>query len=440
MIVCKFVLPTGGVCNFENADDAEWCGNCGEKLEWYGEKVVQTEPERVAVVPDEEEAGRGGLIERVKSAFNSGGDDASRGTVTTGVEDAPIVIPEASPSSPAPADTGGRRDAGTAASPAPHPDAPAGASSHVVPSTDQPKATVPTEEKGAAKPVVKRPKPPKPKPGDLICGACGLPNDPTRNFCSRCGTSLKEAKRVKVPWWRRVFTRHHKAVPLDDTTSGSGRPSSVRAPRPRVKNLLAKLVLFALFGTIIAGFAVPSLRSMAIDWYQSARDFLFPNNVPVNVVSAMATSDVGLCDAAGKNVNAERNHCPFHAFDDFSNTYWAEGAPGPGVHQYLLARFQDPVDPAKIQIMIGADDFRAYARPLMLRITMRNAAGNDVKFDVGDETVRSWDWRLLDKADVQELSLSAQDVKSIKFEIIEVRRGQQFSAAAIRDVEFWSVE
>ncbi len=425
MIVCKFVLPTGGVCNFENADDAEWCGNCGEKLEWYGEKVVQTEPEHLAVVADEEPR-PGGLVERVKSALNIGGDEESRGRVTTGVEEAPVVIPEESPPSQGRVDTAGGRDIATDASSVQQTDVPAEASLRAKPSADQPQATVPTEEKAVAKPVVKRPKPPKPKPGDLICGACGLSNDPTRNFCSRCGTSLKEAKSVRAPWWRRVFHRRGRSLPVDDTTGSTARPKAARAPRPRVKNFLAKFVMLALFGAVIAGFAVPSLRSTAIGWYESARGVLFPQFDEVHPMSASASSKVGKCDDGGNGLNFEKDHCPFDAFDGVTDSFWAESASDVGLHQTLTANFQNPFDLAKIRIVIGTkEDFNTFARPSELRVTLWNKFDKPIKFESSGEKVWSLRWELDDTSDVQEVSLAAQDVSRATFEILHVKRGSQ---------------
>jgi hypothetical protein len=50
-------------------------------------------------------------------------------------------------------------------------------------------------------------------PGDLICGECGESNAPARNFCSRCGTSLRDAVVAGTPWWRRIVpTRKRKAM------------------------------------------------------------------------------------------------------------------------------------------------------------------------------------------------------------------------------------
>lgn len=423
MIVCKFELPAGGVCNFENADDAEWCGNCGEKLEWYGERVIAAVPEPVVVVEDQDER-PAGLVQRVKSALNIGGEEDTSGKVATDVADAPVVIPEASPSTRA--DTGAPSDVG----------GPSRSDQQTVPSSvalpdertrDQPKATLPTDERGAPKPVVKRLKPPKAKPGDLICGACGTPNDPSRNFCSRCGTSLKEAQVVKVPWWRRIFHRRDRSVPIDDTASAAAtRPEAARAPQPRVKNFLAKLVIFALFGAVIAGFAVPSLRSMAIGWYESVRDVLFPAYDEVEPMSASASSHIGRCDDAGKGIDLEKDHCAFDAFDAVTDTFWAEGAPDTGLHQMLTADFQQAFDLAKIRIVVGSkDEFNTFARPNELRVTVRNKANKQIKFVADGRKVWSMRWELEDTPATQEVSLTAHNVSHVTFEILRVRRGSQ---------------
>jgi hypothetical protein len=443
MIVCKFVLPSGGVCNFENPDDAEWCGNCGEKLEWYGEKVVETKPEPAVTVIADEGSATPGIVERVKTALGHGDEEDRPATVATSTRDAPVIVPEAAPEMDAPGaastpKTGNAAPAGETRTRA-EPSAPEDTSLRRPP-TDQPKSTLPGQEKGDAKPTVKRPKPPQAKPGDLICGACGLPNDPSRNFCARCGTSLKEAKVAKIPWWRRVFHRRNRSAPIDDSTSSATRPSAGRAPRPRVKNFIAKVAMFALFGTVIAGFAVPSLRSQAIDWYHSALDRLFPNYDPVKAEMGEATRQPEVCaDAEAKT--AVSDHCPIAAFDGSLTSYWVETKDRAGVEQSLTATFQRPTDLDRIVISIGAPppDYETYGRPQVLSVTVMGGGGPK-KFDFDGGHVASAVWDLTDTADEQQLALHAEGVKRIEFTIKRVYRGQDSSEqTAIRDIEFWQI-
>lgn len=77
MIVCT-------QCGYDNEDSDVFCGSCGGFLEWEGQKVAP-EPEQVEPEPvDEPEAGRAGLIERVKEKIGIGEEHAGGGAGADG--------------------------------------------------------------------------------------------------------------------------------------------------------------------------------------------------------------------------------------------------------------------------------------------------------------------------------------------------------------------
>lgn len=71
MIICK-------VCGYENTDDADFCGNCGNYLEWNSERVEpETEPDTEPEPPAEDavEVDRG-LVQRVRELVGLDEDEA----------------------------------------------------------------------------------------------------------------------------------------------------------------------------------------------------------------------------------------------------------------------------------------------------------------------------------------------------------------------------
>ena len=115
------------------------------------------------------------------------------------------------------------------------------------------------------------------QPGDRICGACGEPNDPTRKFCRRCGTSLVEARVVRrrqaalVPADLRRRQKQPKQYAagerIDSMQKGSTKPKpkgiggAIAAGAKSVglvRGLLGLVVLIGIFGYI----GIPSVRGV----------------------------------------------------------------------------------------------------------------------------------------------------------------------------------
>jgi hypothetical protein len=98
-------------------------------------------------------------------------------------------------------------------------------------------------------------------PSDLICGRCGKGNAPTRNFCSRCGTSLAESEVVKTSWWQRLFGRkpkEHKA---------GARPGKGGVRRRVGRAGAARQVGKMIPGVIGIGIAVALALSLRPPWW-----------------------------------------------------------------------------------------------------------------------------------------------------------------------------
>src|SRR4029450_6610819 len=121
----------------------------------------------------------------------------------------------------------------------------------------------PTAPQGRAKPV-KQPPTRKILAGDLICGECGEGNPPARNFCSRCGTTLKDAAVAKRKWWQKLIP-HRKQKSMEAGArpwkTKDGKQKSARTnPFARIFLKLRPIIAALL---LVAGLAIgfsPNLR------------------------------------------------------------------------------------------------------------------------------------------------------------------------------------
>jgi hypothetical protein len=273
-VICK-------TCGQRNDDTATFCGACGAFLEWAGERVETDRAVPATTAP--EPAVLGG--------------------------DAPEPLTEASAARPAGPDS-----------------QPAEAVPDVRTGPSTPQAAVqpaPAEEPAAVKPAVpvSRPAPlkePTPRrgisPGDLICGNCGEGNDPTRRFCRRCGSTLAEATTavpVRLPWWRRLFTR----PPKDPAPAGTRPTPSGRTRRwGCLSSAIARTALVVVVVVVVLFAAVPSLRRQVTRDATRVRRDIDPNHPKIALQSATATGSGG---------------CPAPNVQDNSTVYWfTHGASG----------------------------------------------------------------------------------------------------------------
>jgi hypothetical protein len=115
--------------------------------------------------------------------------------------------------------------------------------------------------------------------------------------------------------------------------------------------------------------------------------------------------------------------------DGASNTYWAEGVPGPGVDQIVTIHFAEPTDLDKIIITSGAsgdDPFLSQPRPKKLHIVYNTGGGMDLD--------------LRDEAEPVTYDLSgAEQVTTVQLQIAAVYPSAQGGEnTAISEVEFRS--
>ncbi len=405
-------------CGFRNGAQDDFCGSCGEFLEFVGERIADAEPEVAdgassaatdvdVVIPETEP-------ERVVAEPAPPHDAAPRSITEpptppppptmstpppTVTEPPPAAITEPAPAAitepaPAPAPTMEPRPAIPKVPPPPEAIQPAAITPQQLPTRRRAKAA-------PAAPVI--------HPGDLVCGECGQGNDAARRFCRSCGASLVGAA-VSTPerrrWWHR-FRRKPEVHLAGDRPMQRG---------PSLAGRIAKGVLGLAVVAAIVGLAGP-WRSNVTDAFHSARKKVAPKFQPVNPVKAEASSSLS-------------GHGPELAIDTGSNTWWAEGAKGNGEGQRISVFFAQPVDLGKIGFTIGAagDQFLALPRPHDLHITMQGPA---------DKPPAAKDLSVVDKPDFQNFDLTGDAVTRLDIEIRSVYPGQSGSTCAITDIQFF---
>jgi hypothetical protein len=316
MIICK-------ECGNQNADDDQFCGSCSAFLEWSGEKIAPDVPEPEPVVEDE--ADKAGLVTRIKHAISGpdlppppdGGATSAPGGLAS-----PTGTPAAAPTAASTAAAAGASAATAGAARAPATAEEKAAALVAKPEAIEartPQAQTPQAAKARPKPV-KQPPTRKINPGDLVCGACGEGNDPARNYCRRCGTSLAEIVPIKKKWWQR--SKKPKTVAAGTRPGQPGRSGGDMGKKGRIaagkastglSNVRRILALLAIVG-IGVGLAIPSTRSLLLNplesAYNSVRRVISPEYETIALDSDRAT------ESGGDVANAQR------AFDSNTLTAW----------------------------------------------------------------------------------------------------------------------
>jgi hypothetical protein len=255
-----------------------------------------------------------------------------------------------------------------------------------------------------------------PPPDELICGLCGVGNDPALRFCRRCGNSLTAApiEPAAVPWWREIVTRGEKSA-------SAGTPSSIRrqeaqsaAGRGSIVLRLLGLTLAVALGAGVAGFLlVPGVRDAVTGVADQARIAVAPDYPPVRAAG----------DASGPSVP---EHGAGLAFDGFYNTYWS--APPGAVNPAITAHFSPPADIAKILLTPGAsDDFQSQPRPRTIRIDFADTKGN---------VILTRQFELVDSKDFQTLDVDAHGAASITVTVLAKFVSLKGDSVSITELEF----
>jgi len=419
VIVCK-------QCGHHNEDSDTFCGSCGKFLEWTGERVIvaQPEPEPAPAPEPEPEPARVGFMDRVKQAV--GMEDEAPPPPATTVE-APAAPPPLTAVAVA-ADPSLNATAAPVAAPEPvlaGVGAPAAPAAVPVGSVDEPVSRRPT----SLAPVVTRPRPgprtmeppTRRNPGDLICGQCGEGNDPTRHFCRRCGNSLDEAIAVRLPWYRRFFSRLFGVR----TREAGWRPRRVGPPNVMGGVMrVVRLAIVAMLAVGILGFLlIPRFHHLVVNkvtaGVTSVRKVVHPNYDTVYPVAAAATSQTA-------------GHAASLTIDRTSNSYWA-AIPTDKTPQ-LVFTFSEPQDLSEILFRSGApgaqpSDFLNQPRPKAVHIIFTDAQG---------KLITATDITLTDQEGSQFYPIEAKQTTTARIQIQSVypATGAARSAVAMAEVEF----
>ena len=359
MIVC-------GQCGARNENEA-FCGECGAFLEWEGEKV-EPEPARV-LYAEPVAAEQPGLVERARTAIGIGAEERHA--------DKAESLPPPIVTEPV---------AATPAAPAPAPVRPGVAAPKV------PRRSVPLDDR-------------RPAPGEIVCGACGAGNVPTRKFCRRCGADLVDAPVVKNPWWRRIFTRTHAPGPVAGT-----RPERVTR-----KKLPSRPVLFAILVAVLAVAAYVQrgpLRNVADTVLDRVKGTQLVNP------KAITASD------------AAPGHPAELARDGATNRFWAPGKAGDGKGSFVQASFDKPFRLVYLRVFNGSSGelapYLTQARPHSVRVTVIRSSGK--------QTVKVI--QLKDQPGKQEFHIAVSDASSVRLTIESAYGATAGRLVALAEVEF----
>jgi hypothetical protein len=266
------------------------------------------------------------------------------------------------------------------------------------------------------------------QPGDAICGNCGEGNIPTRKFCSRCGESLVEAERVKLPWWRRLLRRilprrGPKVVKLKP--GQDGKPGS--APVHREFSLKHTLGQFYRKARLVIALAAV-LCGILYGAYPPFRNAI---NGAVSSTKTKLSNDIGddlspvHPDAVTANAQ-DPGHAPGLASDEFTNTWWEApwtNSPEPT----LTMTFAHPVTLRKLILYNGANgSYIANGRPTSLHLVFSNPES----FTISPQ----------DTSSPQTFSISHADlIKSVQFQVTAVYQGSTNDDVAITEIELFGL-
>lgn len=288
------------------------------------------------------------------------------------------------------------------------------------PQPSQPEARRPTTAQPQIRPVPTRPIETRvAQPGDRICSNCSEPNDPSRKFCRRCGTSLMTAPiqaEVRLPWYRRIFRREPKAAKTyaagerTGSMQPKGKDKGAGRKLPEVgtmaKGALALLVGFGIIGAVV----FPSIPQMIIGggtgFVDDIRKMFAPTFAVVHPIGASATSEV-------------EGHGAALVIDAAVNTDWQSTEATPT----LTVTFQTPIDLGAVYVHSGtADNFVDLRRPARLEFVFPDGRAQTID--------------LVDDHKPQQFQVEANDVKSLQVKIVSTN-GPDGAPVALSEIEFF---
>jgi hypothetical protein len=287
-------------------------------------------------------------------------------------------------------------------------------------------------------PVVKTAPSHRLRPGDLICGACGEGNPPTRKFCSRCGHSLIEAVQVKASWWRRFLRwlarwllprRGPKVVKIGTVNYGQGQKEGATAAQlakppfsfkqafrkfMRVARIIMTTVL--LVGGVLYG-AYPPFRHTVNNAVTSAKSRI-NNDIGANLAPIHAV-----------NVSANetsKGSSPLNAADELLNTYWL--APwSEKTEPTLTLKFAHRVTLKRMILHSGATNaFVQFGRPSELVLKFSNGESMTILPK--------------DTAEQQTFNISHADlISSVDIQVAGVDPGTTADTVATTEIELFGI-
>jgi hypothetical protein len=266
------------------------------------------------------------------------------------------------------------------------------------------------------------------QPGDLVCGACGEGNPHTRSFCSRCGTSLVEAVKVREPWWRRFVPRRGPRV-VQLVPSAGGRAEGASAAQLAKPRFDLKYALHQTYRKVRVLGAVALLCAGAL--YGTYPPFRNAVDTGTRGLKARVTSaiDSNLSPIHAVSVTASAaapGHPALNAADELLNTYWL--APWSASSEPTLTfEFAHRVTLQKIILHSGAADaYIQNGRPSELRL----AFSNGESFTIVPQ----------DTSQGQTFSIShAVLITSLKIQVGAVYPGSSGSTVAVSEIELFGL-
>jgi hypothetical protein len=251
------------------------------------------------------------------------------------------------------------------------------------------------------------------QPGDRICTKCHEANDPSRQFCRRCGTSLAAAAvsvAALLPWWRRIF-RRSEPKPLEaGQRTADMRPADESGLKIEPRTLVVGALIIAVVVGAIAIIAVPSLRDSVTDTgagiVKQVQRIVAPSLEIVHPITAGASSQV-------------EEHGPGKLIDTFSNTEWQSREVAPSV----TLTFQELLDLGAVIVHNGsATSFVDLRRPARLRFTFPDGSMKEID--------------LVDDHKPQEFDVSANEIGEITITVLATN-GPAGTPLALAEIEFF---
>jgi hypothetical protein len=241
---------------------------------------------------------------------------------------------------------------------------------------------------------------------------CSEPNDPTRRFCRRCGTSLANAPihSQKRPWYRRILGPRPQAQAAGQPLGSSSQPGAPGKgrkikPVPLIRAGLAVIVAIGIVGVI----AVPSIQGMVLGrggaFLNDIRRLVAPELVPVYASGATASSEI-------------EEHPGTLLIDRFKNTDWRAPEATPSVK----LTFDTAFDLAAVWVHNGAaDNYTEFRRPTRLAFIFSDGSTAEIP--------------LTDDHEPQRKDINVAGVRELEIRVLAAT-GPANAPLALSEIEF----